>query len=141
MSSVMRSSVQPERVGDHRDRLGQPDVAHAAVVHLLLELLGREAGADLLLERQPADARVLHAVDDDAIDALADRRQRDRQRVHREAGVDAGAEHRDLRLLRQRVNLPRLADVRVAGIRQLLGRRDDRRSSPSGSSRSAASPS
>ena len=40
----------------------------------------------------------------DAIDALADGGQRDRQRVHREAGVDAGAEHRDLRLLRQRVN-------------------------------------
>ena len=38
-----------------------------------------------------------------------DRRQRDRQRVHREAGVDAGAEHRDLRLLRQRVHLARLA--------------------------------
>ena len=41
-------------------------------------------------------------------------------------GIDAGAEHGDLRLLRPRVNLPRLADVRVAGIRQLLGRRDDR---------------
>ena len=37
-------------------------MAHAAVVDLPLELLGREAGADLLLERQPADARVLHAV-------------------------------------------------------------------------------
>ena len=33
MSSVMRSSVQPERVGDHRDRFGQADVADAAVVH------------------------------------------------------------------------------------------------------------
>ena len=33
-----------------------------------------------------------------AVDALADAGQRDRQRVHREAGIDAGAEHGDLRL-------------------------------------------
>ena len=73
------------RVGDHLDRLGEADVAHGAVVDLALELLARQPGADLLLERQPADARVLHAVHFDAIDALADRGQRDRQRVHREA--------------------------------------------------------
>src|SRR5581483_8759225 len=116
-----------ERVRDHRDGLGQPDVAHAAVVHLLLELLGGEAGADLLLERQPADSGVLDAIDEDAIDALAHRRERDRQRVHREAGVDAGAEHGDSRLLRHRVDRARLPDVRVARIRELLGGRHDRR--------------
>ena len=49
------------------------------------------------------------------------------KRVHHEPGIDAGAEHGDLRLLRPLVDLPRLTDVRVTGIRQLLGRRDDRR--------------
>src|SRR5579871_1844305 len=116
-----------ERVGNHRDRFGQADVPHAPIVDFLLELLGREACADLLLERQPADARVLHAVDDDAVDALADGGQRDRQRVHREAGIDAGSEHGHFRFLRQRVNRARLPDMRVAGIRQLLRRRDDGR--------------
>ncbi len=57
--------LPPDRVGDHRHRLGQPDVPHAPVVHLLLELLARQPGADLLLERQPPDARVLDAIDAD----------------------------------------------------------------------------
>ena len=57
----------------------------AAVLHLLRELLLVEAGADLLLERQAARARVLDAIDADAVDPLADAGQRDRQRVHREA--------------------------------------------------------
>ena len=63
---------------------------------LLLELFGREAGADLLLKRQPADARVLDAVHRHAVDALARGRQRDRQRIHHETWIDAGAEHGDL---------------------------------------------
>ena len=44
------------------------------------------------------------AVDVDRVDALADAGQRDRQRVHHEAGIDAGAEHRDLGLLGERVD-------------------------------------
>ena len=38
------------RVGNHRDRFGQPDVPHGPGVHPGLELLGREASANLLLE-------------------------------------------------------------------------------------------
>ena len=44
------------------------------------------------------------AIDADRVDPLADAGQRDRQRVHREARVHAGAEHRHLRLLRQLVD-------------------------------------
>ena len=115
-----------ERVGDHRDRLGEADVLDAAVVHALLKLLGREARANLLLKRQPAVARVLDAVHRDAVHPLAGRHQRDRQRVHHEARVDAGAEHGHLGLLRPGVYLTRLTDVRVARVGQFLGRRDDR---------------
>ena len=57
------------RVGDHRDRLGEADVAHRSALDLLHELFARQAGADLLLERQAADARVLHAIDLDRRDA------------------------------------------------------------------------
>ena len=101
-------------------------MAHAAIVHLLLELLAGQAGADLLLERQPADARVLDAFDLDRLDALADAGQHDRQRVHDEAGIHAGPEHGHLRLLRHRVHRARVAHVALRGIGQLLGRRDDR---------------
>ena len=73
------------RVGDHRHALGQADVTDAAVLDLLRELLGVEARANLLLERQAPRARVLDAIDADAVDALADAGQRDRQRIHREA--------------------------------------------------------
>ena len=82
---MIRSSVQPSASAIIAIDSVKPDMPHAAVVHLLLELLGRQAGADLLLERQPPNPRVLNAVDDDAIDALADGGQHDRQRVHREA--------------------------------------------------------
>ena len=94
-----------QRVGNHRHRLGQPDVTHAPVLDLLLELLAGQAGADLLLERQAADPRVL-----DAIDAIASTRSQTPVSVIGSAsmakpGIDAGAEHRHLRFLRQLVDL------------------------------------
>src|SRR5204862_4072537 len=61
-----------DRITDHRDRFRQPHVPHAPIVDLLLELLARQTGADLLLERQAADARVLHAIDPDRLDVFAD---------------------------------------------------------------------
>src|SRR5690349_18005395 len=72
-------------VRDHRDRLGQADVTHRAAADFLHELFATEASPDLLLERQTADAGVLHARDFDRRDAFADARERDRQRVHRKA--------------------------------------------------------
>src|SRR5690348_2487923 len=101
-------------------------MADAAVVDFLLKLLGRQAGANLLLERQAANTGVLNAVDRDPIDSFAYGRKRNRQGVHREAWIDAGAEDGDLRFLRQRMDLPRQLDLRVAGIRELLGRGNDR---------------
>jgi len=56
-------------------------VPHAPVVHLPLELLAGQARADFLLERQPADARILDAIDADGVHTLADARERDRQRI------------------------------------------------------------
>ena len=95
--------LPPERVGDHLNRFGEPDVAHGALVHLAPELLEREPGADLLLKRETPLARVLHPVHLDAVHALADGGQGNRQGVHREAGVDAGTENGDLRFARRSI--------------------------------------
>src|SRR4029453_4193260 len=46
-----------ERIGDHRDGLGEPYVPDAAVLDLLLEFFARQARADLLLERQAPGGR------------------------------------------------------------------------------------
>ena len=54
--------LPPERIGNHRDRLRQPDVPDGAVLHPRHECLDGEAGADFLLERKAPDASVLHAI-------------------------------------------------------------------------------
>ena len=51
----------------------------------------------------------------DRLHRLADAGQHDRQRVHHEAGVDAGAEDGDLALLRQLVDLAREAAAGPVG--------------------------
>ena len=113
---MIRSSFQPSASAIIEIDSASPTWRTLPSSTLLLELLARQPGADLLLERQPADARVLDAVDADRLDPLADAGQRDRQRVHHEAGVDAGAEHRDLRLLRQlRGSRARSACSRLVG--------------------------
>ena len=113
-------------VGNHGDRLRHAHVPHAPLRHPCLKLLHRQAGTDLLLNRQPAKPGVLNAVDDDPINPLAHRAQQYRQHVHREARVDTGSEHRDSRAPGQSVEGRRLAPVRTVGINQLLGRRHDR---------------
>ena len=96
---LIGDTIEPpsDRVGNHLNRLGEADMPQRAVLDAPLELLGREPGADLALEWQAADARILYALHLDAIDALADGRQRNWQCVHHEAGVDASAEDGDLR--------------------------------------------
>jgi hypothetical protein len=54
------------------DRFGESAVPQRAVLDTRLKLLRRQPGANLLLERKGADARVLHAIDLDAVDALTD---------------------------------------------------------------------
>ena len=78
-SSVMRSSVHPSASAIIAIDSVKPTCRTRAFGHLFLELLGRQAGADFLLERQTADPRVLNAVHDDTIDASAHRREGDRQ--------------------------------------------------------------
>src|SRR5437868_3046881 len=46
-------------------------MADAAVLHLVEELLARQTRADLLLERQTTNARILHAIDLDGPHAPA----------------------------------------------------------------------
>ena len=132
--------LPPHRRGNHRNRLGQPDVAHRLLLHPRRELFAREARPDLLLKRQPADARILDAVDGDPVDALADAGERDGEGVHDEAGVHAGAEHRDLWPSSPRHRWRRQPTLVVPRVGELLGGRDDRASSPGGSSRSVARP-
>ena len=100
-------------------------MAHAARVHFLLKLRRGQPGANLLLERQPPDTRVLDAVHHHTVDALTRGRERNRQGIHGEAWIDARAKHRHPRLLRPTVDLASLSGVRTSGIRQLLGRRHD----------------
>ena len=137
---VVRDPIErpPERVGNHRNRFGEADVPHAAVGDLPLELLGRHARANLLLERQPARPRILNAIDDDAIDTGTDGGERDRQRIHHEPRIHAGAEDRDLRLFRPRMDLAARAGCACSRDRRAL--RSSRRSafSISGSFRAAA---
>jgi hypothetical protein len=106
ISSVMRSSAEG--------------------LHLLRELRRGQAGADLLLEGQAADPRVLDAVDAHRVYPLADGGEGDRQRIHGESGVHPGADDGHLRLLRRRVDLPREGPVGEPRVGQLLGRGDDR---------------
>src|SRR5262245_50175369 len=61
----------PHRVANHLDRFREADMPHSAGPHLLLELLSRQARADLLLEGEPAHARILDAPHLDTIDLLA----------------------------------------------------------------------
>jgi hypothetical protein len=72
---------------------------------LALELIPRQPGADLLLERQPSVPRILHAIHRHGLDALAGNGQHDGQSIHHEARIDPGREHGNLRTPRHRVDL------------------------------------
>ncbi len=114
-----------QRVCDHCNRLGKADVPYRPLLHPFGELLAREARPDLLLERQAPDARVLDAVDGDAVHALAHAGQCDRQCVHDEAGVHARAEHRHPCPFRRNVDGACQPALVVPRVGQLLGRRHD----------------
>jgi hypothetical protein len=116
----------PHRVGDHRDRLGQAHVTNATGLDAFTERRHREPRADLLLERQAANARVLDAVDLDRGDAFADGGQGDRQGVHREAWIHAGTEDGHPTAPSRRIDAAGRSPVRGDRVRQFLGGRDDR---------------
>ena len=122
-------AIEPpaECVADHRDGLCEPNMSHGPILDLFHELLGREAGADLLLERQAADARILNTVDDHSIDALADSAERDRHGIHRKSRIHARAQDGDPGLPGQCVHATRVPLVHAKRIRELFGRGHDRR--------------
>ena len=122
----MRSSCQPSGVGDHRDGLGQPDVADRPAFDLAPELLSRQPGTDFLLKRQASGTGILNAFDSHRLDPLARHGQHDGQRVHHEARIDAGREHGDLRAPRHQIDPFRETCVASHRIAQLFGGRDDR---------------
>jgi hypothetical protein len=84
-----------ERCGDRQRRLRKADVPDGSRPNPPGELLCREAGAHLALQGQPAATGVLGSTRADAADAARRSGQHDRQVVHREARVDAGADERD----------------------------------------------
>ena len=85
--------AQPGR--DEPARLLEPHVAESPRLHPLAELIERDARADFALELFAAGGHVDDAGDLHAFDLLAYAAQGDDQRVHDEAGVDAGAQHGD----------------------------------------------
>src|SRR5215813_9835157 len=109
---------QPQR--DQRRRFGEADVAE-----LLRRDAGRELGtgqarADFGAQRPAALGGIHDAGDLDALDRDAGARGLEREAVHDEAGIDAGAEDRDALRLGALVDLARERGVGKLGVRELL---------------------
>ena len=100
-------------------------MAETAGVALGFPFGAGEAHADLLLEGNAAAGRVLHALDGDRADGVADRLEGGGERVHQEAGVDAGAEDGEVAAAGEDVEPGR--DVWMAELREseLFAGRDD----------------
>jgi hypothetical protein len=90
-------------VRNHLNGLRQPDMADGSIADLCPELLLGQPGADLLLKRETANARILNAIHANRVDPLADRGQRNRKRIHRKSGVHSGRKNSHLGLPRGRV--------------------------------------
>src|SRR5499427_6621877 len=89
---------QAEAETDQRARFGEAAVPEAARGDAGSELVDGQAGADLGAQRAAPLGGVDDARDLDVIDADAGGRQRQRQAIHHEAGIDAGADDGDARL-------------------------------------------
>ena len=115
--------LDAEAVADHHQRLAEAHVLDLAGGDGGAELFLRHAGADFALQRLASRRGVLDADDVDLLHILADRGDRQRQLVHDEAGIHAGAEERDVRGAGHVVQL--LADFLIERERQLLAGGDD----------------
>ena len=114
------------RVRDHRNRFGEADVPDAPVIHPRLELRGREAAADLLLERQAARTRVLDPVDRDRVTDSQTPVSVIGSASIVKPGLTPVPSTATFAFLAAASMRAREAPLRELRIRELLGRRDDR---------------
>src|SRR5262252_1759320 len=116
---------QAEAETDQRARFGEAAVPEAARGDAGSELVDGQAGADLGAQRAAPLGGVDDARDLDVIDADAGGRQRQRQAIHHEAGIDAGADDGDARLAGARVDAPGQLGRGEIGVREILAGGDD----------------
>src|SRR5262249_55945584 len=109
------------------ERLREADVPDPARDDFALELVRREPGADLPLERNAPDRRVLTAHDLDPRDGRRDRGRERREGVHEESRIDACAEEPPAVLACEQVELLRELRVPEPGPTELLAGADDGR--------------
>ena len=110
--------------GQHMQRFGQADVAHQATLDARLELGRRQSGTDFALERATPSGSINYAQHAHAAHSRAWRGQHQRQRIHRVAGVDTGAQQGDPRAASGGIELGRELRLRCPGVGQLLTGRD-----------------
>ena len=84
-----------------------------------------ETGADLLLERNPPERRVLNAFHRHLANRLADAGHGNRQEIHQKSGIDSRCQYGNAVLFRQFVDLARYSRIRLPRIAQLLAGRYD----------------
>ena len=87
-----RVDGQAEPRGDHARALFEANVAEAARMEPLRHHIGGQAHAYLVLKGSSSCGCVLHALNAHALHTSTRRGERERERVHQEAGVHAGAE-------------------------------------------------
>ena len=123
LRDLVGRDTQAER--DHRRGLRETHVAELAGGDATLELLFGQAGSHFRAQRAAAFRSVDHADDFQLLDPHARAGGGEREPVHYESGVDAGAQHRDAVGFDLRVEGACERGVTQVGERELLARRND----------------
>ena len=122
LGDLVDGQAEPER--DDRRGLREPDVAQLLRGDARVELLARQAGADLA---RSGPRRLAASTTRVTLTASTARRPRrgEHEPIHHEPGIHAGSQDRDALLLRQRVDPAREPGVVQLGVRELFARRHD----------------
>ena len=115
-----------ERMGNHGDRLRQPDVADRPHRDTCAECVRGKPHADLPLERKTAPCDIDDALDDHTPDIRARGREDHRQQIHHKPRIHPQPHHDCATRAGQRIQGGRLGRKVVPGERQLLTRRNHR---------------
>jgi hypothetical protein len=121
--SSLTLSKSTESVADHHQGLFESHVFDLAGCDRASEFFGGHPGAHFPLQRLAPRRRVLNPDDLDVVDLLTHGRDRERELVHHETGIHAGAEERDVRGTGGLLEV--FANLRVQRERQLFARGDD----------------